>query len=100
MEWCHQMLFINSLMIYWSRPYVIVIIFQHRDFVSMCLPVLTHIPQDVFAIIEGFYLAKCGESCKKVFSNLNVFGCANCYEMKTGLLCTCFHVSYFVSLKK
>ena len=24
MEWCHQILFINALMIYWRRPYVIV----------------------------------------------------------------------------
>ena len=93
MEWCHQILFINALTIYCRRPYVIVIIFQRRYFVSMCLAFFMHIPQDVSAIMEGFHLLKCGECCKKIFSNFNVFGCDNCYEMKTGLSCACFHVS-------
>ena len=80
-EWCHQIPFINALMIYWRRPYVIIEIFQHTYFVSMCLEVLTHIPQDVTAITEGFHLVKYGESWKKVYSNFNVFGIAICNEM-------------------
>ena len=79
MEWCHQIPLIDALMIY--IPYVIVIIFQHRDFISMYLEVLTHIPPDVSAITNGFHLVKYGESLKKVFSNINVFGSALCYEM-------------------
>ena len=72
-------------MIYWRRPYVIVIIFQHIDFASMCLAVLTHIPQDVSSIRYRLHLEKCGESFKKVFSNFYVLGCANCYEVMSGL---------------
>ena len=47
----------------------------------MCLEVLTHIPQDVTAITEGFHLVKYGESWKKVYSNFNVLGIAICNEM-------------------
>ena len=80
-EWCHQIPFINALMIYRRRPYVIVKIFQHKNFVSMCLAVLTHIPQYVSEITKVFHLLKYGESWKKVFSNFNVLGCATYYEM-------------------
>ena len=54
---------------YWRRPYVLVKIFLHRDFVSMCLADLTHIPQDESAITKGFHLVIYGESWKKVLSN-------------------------------
>ena len=81
MEWCHQIPFINAAIIYWRRSCVIIKIFQHTHFVSMCLAVLTHIPQYVSAITKGFHLVKCGESSQKVFSNFNVFGIAICYEM-------------------
>ena len=93
MEWCHQIPFIDALMIYWRRPYVIVGIVQNRDFIFMSLAILTHIPLDVSAITKGFHLVKYGESWKKVFSSFNVFGIALCYEMQTGLSCTCFLVS-------
>ena len=67
MEWCHQIPFINAAIIYWRRSCVIVKIFQHRYFVSMCLAALTHISQDVSAITKGFHLVKYGESLKKYF---------------------------------
>ena len=99
MEWCHEIQFINAHMIYMRRPYVIVVIFQHRYFVYMCLAVLTHIPQDVSGIKKGFHLVKYGKSWKKVFTKFYVLGNALCYEMLTGLACSCFHVSQYVSLK-
>ena len=86
-------------MIYWRRPYVIVSIFQHIDFVSMCLGVLTHIPQDVSAMTKVFDLVKYGESWKKVFSKFDVFSNAFCYEMYTCLPGSCFHVSQYVPIK-
>ena len=99
MEWCHQIPFINAAIIYWRRSCVIVKILQHRDFVSMCLPILTHIPQDVSAIIEVFQLVKYGESWKKVFSKFDVFCNAFCNEMYTCLPGSCFHVSQYVPIK-
>ena len=81
MEWCHEITFINAVMIYWRRSCVIMKIFQHRYFVSMCLAALTHIPQDASAIAKGFHFVKYGESLKNVFSYFNVFGSASCYEM-------------------
>ena len=71
MDWSHQIPFIDAPMIYWRRPYDIVKIFQHRDFVSMCQAVLTHIPQDVSAITKGFNLVKYGESLKRYFVTSN-----------------------------
>ena len=73
MEWCHQIPFIIAYVICWGRPYVIVKIFQLRDFVSMCLAVFTHIPQDVSAITKVSHLVKYGESWKNVFSKFYVF---------------------------
>ena len=79
MERCHLIPFINAAMIYWRRSCVIVKTLQYGYFVSMCLAVLTHIPQDVSAITKLFHLVKYGESWKKVFSKFYFLGNALCY---------------------
>ena len=56
-------------MIYWRRAYVHVKIFQHGNFVSMCLANFNHIPQYESAITKGLLLVIYGESWKKVLSN-------------------------------
>ena len=95
MEWCHQIPFINALMIYWCRPNVIVIIFQHRDFASMCLAVLTHIPQYVSAITKGFHLVINGESWERYFLT-SMFLVVSCV-MKCRLVCHA-HVFMYLSM--
>ena len=84
MELCHQIPFINALMIHRRRPYVIVKIFQDKDFVFMCLAVLMLISQDVSAITNVFHLVKYGETWKKVFSNSMFLGML--YVMKSRLV--------------
>ena len=55
-----------------------------------------HVPGSFDAYSTGcvyhykrIHLVKYGQSWKKVFSYFNVFGIAICYEMYTGLPCSC-----------
>ena len=81
MEWCHEIPFINAVMIYWRRSCVIMKIFQHRYFVSMCLTDLTHVPHDVSAIAKDFIWYNT-EKVGKWYFLTSMFFCSElCYEM-------------------